>query len=106
MSVLSLSKHQGMKQRARTSSAYGEEKPGLVQSPDQTLQSVLCSGYSEHGIESAQWVCFCSDLAGCPSYVDTAFILGYLLTVLLGIPLIPSSLGSAACYFHASVVLD
>ena len=33
MSVLSLSKQSGMEQRARGHSAYGQEKPGLVQSP-------------------------------------------------------------------------
>ena len=33
MSVLSLSKQPGMGQRARGHSVYGQEKPGLVQSP-------------------------------------------------------------------------
>lgn len=106
MSILSLSKQQGMKQRARTSSACAQEKPGLVQRPDHTLWSILRSGYSELGIDSTQWVCLCSDLEGCPSCMDTASILGYLFTMLLGIPLTPSSLGSAMCYFHVSLILD
>lgn len=42
--VLSLSKQLRMEQKARISSAYGQEKLGIVQSPDQALLGVLSPG--------------------------------------------------------------
>lgn len=80
---LQLIQEQGLEQRARVFLAYDQDKPGVVQNPDQTLVGVLSSGE----LGTPQRACLCSVLGGCPSWGDTAAILGYPLAVLLGIPL-------------------
>ena len=63
------------------------------------LSQVFCPRVSEgFGIDSTLWVCLCSDLVSCLSWIDTAAIPGWTFTILPGTPL--TSLFFWHCCIH------